>query len=151
MRSNLKSAYLAGFFDGEGYVGINHTGRDAFGKYYFNVRCIIGQKHPEVLEVYAEIYEGRVYKRIDKRTESEHFILDVSGKKAERMLRDILPYSIEKKEQIKLALEAREILTARKKDKATTYSSIVEIKNKIMRLNSPMGFGRVKPVEGVSN
>lgn len=148
----LQDAYIAGFVDGEGYIGIYQNGKDKRGNHYFNARVIVGQKNPEVLELISNQYGGKVYKSIDKRTSREYYRLDVSGKRAEALLKDIQPYAIEKREQIILALEAREILTRTEPVKySSIHAALSEIKNKIKRLNSPMGFGRVKPVRGDSH
>lgn len=143
----LRDAYIAGFVDGEGYIGIYQNGKDKYGNHYMNARVIVGQKHPEVLDLISSVYGGKVYLQVDRRNGTKHYRIDLSGDRAERLLNDILPYAIEKREQVILALQAREIL---KKSRTTERHEVIDqlltIKDKIKKINSPMGFGRLKEV-----
>lgn len=95
--SETQRAYWAGFFDGEGSVGIYVSSGGVI-----TYRCTISQKRPHtgVLRELAEIYDGS----ITDHKASLCDCLQLSSMRAYEFLRDILPYSVIKKEQIKLFL-----------------------------------------------
>lgn len=122
-------AYFAGFFDGEGYVGLYSNTKTSEA-----IRVIIGQGKPDVLYELQENYGGSVYPRHDKRSGREHFAWEVRARKAEHFLKDIRPYVRIKKQQVELSLQAMNM----------TYTDKLLIKLKIKSINSPMGFGKLK-------
>lgn len=94
-------AYLAGFFDGEGYVGISTDyPKWAKGNSYLRLRVNITQKDKKILEMIKDIYGGTLHKGKD----GVHKWY-VDGQKAISFLKDVLPFLILKKEQTKLAIE----------------------------------------------
>lgn len=141
-RNQLKT-YLAGFFDGEGYVGITSTGNG-----FYTLRVIVGQKHPTVLLEIQKHYQGTITERLDKRSGVTYHVWECKAKLAEVFLRDIQPFSIEKSQQINLALQYRDGLPARdsrNKDRSEQVKQwAIKFKNSIQSINSPMGFGRAK-------
>ena len=90
-------AYLAGFWDGEGYVGWMSKGKDVKGR-----KLVVGlsQKDPSILLWVMETYGGRI--RLSKKGCHDWA---TSYKKAERFLRDIYPYVRIRKDKIKKALD----------------------------------------------
>lgn len=94
-------AYLAGFFDGEGYVGIsNDRPKWAKGNVYLRLRVNITQKDDTVLSMLKDIYKGTINKGKDG-----IYKWYVDGNSAVIFLKDILPFLIIKKKQVELALE----------------------------------------------
>ncbi len=102
-RSKIKKSYWAGFFDGEGSVGVYKS------KNHFNYRCTISQKKPfeEVIEEIAKAYDGSVYYNAGGCAN-----MQLSSVRAYEFLRDVFPYLRIKKPQVKLFLEAAEELMA---------------------------------------
>lgn len=135
------NAYFAGFFDGEGCIGIYCTSKAGPS---FNLRISIGQKHREILDFAQSIWGGAVYKRIDKRNQRSHYIWEVTAKKAEVFLDAVSPYCVEKKRQIKAAKSFRLLLVNNRVPKvkpAGLTDRILEIKSEIQSYNAPMGLG----------
>lgn len=107
--NSIPPAYLAGFFDGEGYVGLasntRRTSTRKAPKLSFQPKIAIGQKHPAVLLSIQEslgygsitrhktrfgfTYRFRVHNRID----------------VIRFLEEVLPHVIVKREQVELMLK----------------------------------------------
>lgn len=106
-RGIWKNAYVAGFFDGEGSLGITRT--IAHGKYvgYHGV-IQISQTNFEVLEFIKEEWGGTL--DITKRKNEKSYWkkcwrLRMGGKKIYKFLKDILPYLIVKRPQAELYLK----------------------------------------------
>ena len=93
------SAYMAGFFDGEGCVGI-HKCTGAAKAFPYNVSVQINQMDRKPLELFQSRYGGSIYFYKQKKAtfgtcDIHHWI--AADKAAERCLRDLLPYLIVKK------------------------------------------------------
>lgn len=129
--TKFDQAYFAGFFDGEGYVGLYSNSKTTEA-----IRVIVGQGKNDVLYDMKNIWGGSVYARFDKRNNRPHYAWEIRARKAEKFLQDIKPFIRIKKEQVELALEAINL----------GYSEKLIIKDKIKAINSPMGFGRLKEV-----
>lgn len=99
------TAYAAGLFDGEGYVGIQNTNNDRTGTRHRR-RVTIVMCDPEPLEFLQERYGGRVYRRsTDSRGGRVTFGWHMTAREdIDAFLQDILPFSICKREQIEEAL-----------------------------------------------
>jgi hypothetical protein len=96
----LSSEYLAGFFDGEGFVSINSGGRVQIG---------ITQKNPEILCEIKNIFGGNIYLESRKPGVCSHWkITDKVGIK--NFLSLILPFSVVKKKEIELGLRAVDLV-----------------------------------------
>jgi hypothetical protein len=96
----LSDEYIAGFFDGEGSVGI-----DAYGK----VRVSIAQKRPEILYMIQEQYNGYVYSK--HHPVFEGYMLNFLGKKdCQKILTAIFPYLVVKRDEVEIALKAVELI-----------------------------------------
>lgn len=137
------TVYMAGFFDGEGYVGAyrtDYTRKSGKEEHTMAVRVIIGQKYPEVLQLAHEIWGGSIYSEIDKRTGNTFWRWEIRGRKASDFVIAIQPYVIVKARQCKLVLEYQSLLGTK-----DNFDRKVEIQNLIKTMNTPMGFGRVKP------
>lgn len=99
MNESVASAYMAGFFDGEGYVGILKRTRK--GKYleYF-IQISIGQKDGKVMDWVKENFGGNLY--VIKRDGSYYWT--ASNKVAYNVLKRIEPYLRYKKPQAEMAI-----------------------------------------------
>ena len=91
--------WLAGFIDGEGYIGTNPAGC---------IRLFIVNTDKYVLDNIKKFYHGNVYKRknLNKRWKVR-YSFEVSSNYAKIIFDDILPFSIIKRKQIELALEVQ--------------------------------------------
>lgn len=134
--TETEKAYFAGFFDGEGYIGLA-----AASKTQMSLRVIIGQKTREVLDMLRASYGGGVYQTTDKRSGRSHFYWDCKSRAAERFVRDIEPYVHVKRAQVDVALEYRDRIN---EFGAVPYTDAIEYRERIKAINSPMGFGGKK-------
>lgn len=92
-------AWLAGFFDGEGSVGLYLNGRA------FSAKATIVNTDRAVLEVIQMSFGGTLRQR--KNTGRPVYTLVMGGSTAETMLRAIRPYTLVKSAQIDVFMEAR--------------------------------------------
>lgn len=104
-------AYAAGFFDGEGTIQLNYYVRK--NRTIFNFKTSIAQLDTRPLEFIRSYWGGTITK--NKTTKVNY--LHIAGDTAEIFLRDILNFSIHKKEEIKWALEFRKTMSLGKDDK----------------------------------
>lgn len=103
------NSYMAGFFDGEGYIGILKRQRKTYNPEYF-IQISIGQKDGHIMDWVMENFGGHLHNV--KRDGSYYWI--VSNKDAYKFLKKIKPYLIYKKPQAELALEFYENRDLRK-------------------------------------
>jgi hypothetical protein len=139
--SETTKAYFAGFFDGEGYVGISKSSSKDF-----NLRVVLAQKKTEILFKAKEIWGGNVY--IQKN--SNCGVWDIKGNLAEIFLRDIQQFVFVKKAQIEVGLDFRDFTSIEryKREKSIGhFEKQKEYNEKIKALNSPMGFGKIKIIK----
>lgn len=132
--------YLAGIFDGEGYVGAHTLSSKPEGK-YADIRISIGFKNGSdggVLNEAQAVYKGNV--RI---TKQGVIYWDLKGRASEMFLRDIYPYLRIKKRQVELAFEIRatKIYRGNQKLPKEVYDKRLDLGNKIKALNNRTGFG----------
>jgi hypothetical protein len=100
---NESLAYLAGFFDGEGCVGIKRSGNS------FQLYATIGQNKPFVLTKIVEMFGGSIRKN------KNISVYWCSAKVARKFLKAIAPFSVIKKAEIEMALAAFEPQSFQKK------------------------------------
>lgn len=113
MRNKTSKEYLAGILDGEGYVGITSRKRTKGRNYVERVTIVLSERGSglKVLKCFKTFYGGKIYKKKiyryknSFRTNSELWVYEISHQRARKMLIDLLPYLIIKKEQAKLAIK----------------------------------------------
>jgi len=100
MTKKEKSIYMAGFFDGEGYVGLLKRMRK--GKYleYF-IQISIGQNDGAIVDWIKDNFGGNCY--LVKRDNSYYWT--ISNRLAYNFLKEITPFLKYKKPQAELALK----------------------------------------------
>lgn len=103
----LDCAYIAGFFDGEGWVGL--VNRKSRG---YALLVTIGQRDPRPLLFIRERFGGTI-PRVQQRGKY-CFHWRCGNAIAEVFLRAIQPFLIHKREQVDLALAYRQTVNARK-------------------------------------
>jgi hypothetical protein len=101
MNTQYSKQWIAGFFDGEGSVSISRRKRGNFIEHHMSVQ--IGQNDRECLDGIANIYGGTIH-------QSGCWRWRCHGTVLERFLKDILPYSIVKRDQIEVALKMRKLI-----------------------------------------
>lgn len=96
----ISSEYAAGFFDGEGSIGIRRE------RNIYRLEVNATQTTAEVLIAFQEKYGGKVTKR-NKEKSRDLYMWRVYTQNADAFLKDVLPFLIVKQERAKLALEFR--------------------------------------------
>jgi len=96
-----ETCYMAGFIDGEGYMGIIkrfHTNQK--GKWVgFTMNLEIGNTNLEVLEYTKSICDsGSIYKKKRSGNRKQAWAYMICGKDAQNLVKQIYPYLIVKKE-----------------------------------------------------
>lgn len=108
---NVDRAYLAGFIDGEGSIGLystNHPKQQKMGwSPSFFSRIMVGNTNPEIPKFLKEHYGG--WLGLERRKFYGRDVLPIyrynaSGKICDHILRDIVPYLKQKKERAKMLI-----------------------------------------------
>jgi len=124
MSNYIEIGYLAGFYDGEGYVGISKGKRDSY-----SLSVEIANTNFDMLKIYETKFGGKI--RLIKKEEEhykEKYHWDITNHNALPFLKYIQPFTIVKRQQIDLAIEFQEwhnqvkiIKTPEQKKKAEWY------------------------------
>ena len=118
-------AYIAGFFDGEGCVRIKRANQG--GNSYY-VWVAITNSNKEILDYVAEIFGGSV-RRAEKRVNKIIYHFLITSSEATDMLKTMVGFLKEKKEQAELAIQFHEMKEKLKpEDKEAYYKKISELK-----------------------
>lgn len=131
-RSRITPQWLAGFFDGEGsvYAGNTLLKSARRGKNY-SIIISVAQKDINVLSAIQAVYGGTISDRGGNCSAyGRCYVLRWCGNYAKRVLLDILPYSIVKRERIQLAIYALDKMgngARNNSDRDGTYLRIREL------------------------
>ena len=114
MTDKEQLAYIAGLVDGEGSICIHRDASNKKRYVKYNLLVNVSNTDPRPLRLIQGLFGGSFF--LTNRTVSREgklpcWGINVSGPKAENLLRKILPYLIIKKEQAVLALEFRKYQT----------------------------------------
>jgi hypothetical protein len=105
--AGITPAYAAGFFDGEGYIGIGRTKkvRDTEGPFY-TLNITVTNTNLEVLERFRSTFGGRVTHKSDnsERWKQCHY-WRASSWGAVGFLQAVLPFLVVKRRQAEIALD----------------------------------------------
>lgn len=114
----MEIAYVAGLFDGEGYVRAQKITRPLPSEYIaWQVYIGIGMTHAQVIEKLQRQFGGSLTINDHSKRNINHrpqFFWKTSSQKACAMLRQILPFLIVKREEVELALELQASIDAHK-------------------------------------
>lgn len=117
--TEAERAYAAGFFDGEGFIGIYKRSAPAKGKTYSYYTLLVGasQCDPRPLLFIQDRFGGSLgCDRSGKKSSGNLlYTWQVGARKAESFLRAIQPYLIHKAEQCAVAIAYRDIVNGRRK------------------------------------
>ncbi len=106
MNEEQTLAYLAGFFDGEGCVGVYKKGQHK----NHEVRISIAQVDPKPIQLFQSVFGGNI--GIQKGNYENRFgikdlfRLQYTGNRAKDVLANLYPYLIVKREKAAVALES---------------------------------------------
>lgn len=105
MQPDTQIGYLAGFFDGEGYIGIQRGKRNDY-----TLRIALTNSNFKILQLYEKIYGGKI--RVTKKKVDEKYKVvyqwGIDINEALKFLRTIHPYTSVKRAQIELAISFQE-------------------------------------------
>ena len=104
----MDSSYIAGLFDGEGYVRINRWEKPGSSHIRYNLVAGINMTYRPIIEKLHERFGGGLHmNRYDLRNPNQRigYCWVVASQFAATFLRVIQPYVIVKKDQVDLALE----------------------------------------------
>lgn len=97
--SDAFTAYVAGFFDGEGSISIKNPGKNTS----YRICISIAQKRPEPLFMIQARWGGSLNKR-----DNNISTLLMFSKKAVSFISDIYPYLVVKRKQAEIAIKFQE-------------------------------------------
>jgi LAGLIDADG endonuclease len=92
-------AYIAGFFDGEGSVGLEHHKSG-----HIRLRVSISHNDRRPLDLIQKLYGGRIAIRHKRKAGVEYWQLNIYTAAAGRFFSAIAPYCIVKRESIAIAI-----------------------------------------------
>ena len=100
--SDKEIAYFAGLFDGEGSIAVYTNKGDRSARFGIT----IGMVNPKVIEDLRLAFGGSIYKQV--RTGRPVYYWRTFGKRAELILKILLPYLRVKREEAELAIAYRQ-------------------------------------------
>lgn len=106
--TELDKSYIAGFVDGEGYIGIVRSGDR------FILQVSIGQNDPSPLQFIQERYPGSLF-LVTPKNGNPIFTWRLSCKKAAAFLSEIEPYLINKKTQAQVGIKFQSLKSCGRK------------------------------------
>ena len=99
----LELAWVAGFIDGEGFVGMHRCTHEGNKRDYFQLLLDVAQARPEPIERLQQYFGGKVTFRRNAGNGAYYWRL--YGDRAARTLQQLLPYLLVKRQQTILGLE----------------------------------------------
>jgi hypothetical protein len=105
----MNPEYVAGFFDGEGWVGINKCGSK-----YYAVRVEVSNTNPMIIKEIHEVFGGHLRTKQPRINWKPQTTVRLSAGEAEKFLRWIKPFARMKREHISLALMFIELTNSNK-------------------------------------
>lgn len=128
----LKLAYLAGFVDGEGWIGVYSSLRTDNHRRYFRLVCSVAQKNPAILSIFKKHFGGTITPPYTAHVST----WSVTGRQAETFLKQILPYMRGKSVVARFALRYRRLVNnAGKKATIKDKRQMMSISKRISAIN----------------
>lgn len=124
-----KIAYIAGFFDGEGCVRIKHANQG--GNSYYVWVAITNTDKP-TLDFVMELFGGQI-RKAEKKTNKWAYHFLITSSEAVDMLKTLLPFLRQKKEQAELAVyfhERKAGMSAEMKQRY--YKTMMKMKKEVI-------------------
>lgn len=131
-RTKLSPQYIAGFFDGEGHIGICKGVVKHKNKVYEQIydRVKIDNTKPEVLYMIRDIFGGKVSRKYNGYNKKDCYTFFVFSYESERFLKTIYPYLHIKRKQAEIMLDFYKT-----KHKITKIGDSLSRKDRNKRLN----------------
>jgi hypothetical protein len=145
MDRKLRIAWAAGFFDGEGYVGISKRVTTYKGKKYESLYVRIGINHvaPEPLEEMIRLFGGTLRKQpIEKvvGNRKPRHQWKITTEKANNALLEMLPYMVNKQYVASLAIDFQKTMNCQRTRWGKVPEDIIkqrqEIREEIIKINA---------------
>lgn len=108
MDRNFKLAWAAGFFDGEAFIGLSRGVTKKTGRPFHAALIDVAQKKREPLDELVELFGGKI--RTGKNWCGQIYYWRLGGKDTHRVLLEVQPYLIGKRQQAALVIEYCETL-----------------------------------------
>lgn len=135
-KSKIDLAYIAGIVDGEGCISVRK--RKVGKKYRYtqhNITLIVVNTDKKMIDFLQRIFPAYVMTYQDKKPNCRRmWRWCIESRKAEKILKDILPYLITKKGQAKVAIELSETKKycgAKSKIKIKEFIETVALREKL--------------------
>ena len=119
--SPQRLAWAAGFFDGEGSIGIYERNQGRYSR----LTSDISQRDPRPLLIFKEMFGGNIRKWDDRRGDNAviwHWT--ISSRRAAIALETMLPYLILKRERAELALAYQKLMKYEKRNYGLTQEDL---------------------------
>ena len=114
---NAKNSYMAGFLDGEGYIGLSKFVGDSNKKYIhkwtYKARVVVSNCNLELLQWVKDNFGGFIAKKKLQGNWTQGYNLQIGY--PEKWLPKVIPYLVGKKKKAILFMEAVKLLNQRKK------------------------------------
>lgn len=127
MSQDIAIGYISGFFDGEGYIGIQKGTRDSF---QLSIAC--SNSNLDILKLYEKNFGGEIRPVEDSKNKS-NFQWNIRNNDALSFLKTIEKLTVVKRKQIHFAIEFQEwhnsidiIRTSEQKKKAEWYYKLLK-------------------------
>jgi len=109
--SDVVKGYCAGFLDGEESIG-GRCRRDKFGRHKTHVWVTITNTNLQVLEYIQNLYNGKIKpKKFSNNRTKPCFTLVFRTREAERIIKDVLPFLIVKRDKAEIFLRLMDTFT----------------------------------------
>lgn len=127
MSQNVAIGYISGFFDGEGYIGIEKGKRDSF-----QLRIANSNSNLDILKLYENNFGGEI-RPVEDSKNKQNFQWNIQNHDALPFLKTIEKFTVVKRKQIHFAIQFQEwhnsigiIKTSEQKKKAEWYYQILK-------------------------
>jgi hypothetical protein len=139
-RKRLSRAYVAGFIDADGSIVIMRSGKE---KRWYVIFVTVTQKNPKILHLLSERYGGKVSIHHKKDNPKICSTWNVKAGDAYKMLQEIRPKLVLKREQALIAMRLQENIVKHKNKftKVGLPKSIIDyresLRQQLKKLNQP--------------
>lgn len=120
---DMKYSYIAGFFDGEGYISAVGSDRDAY--VCLQIGVVNTDRAP--IAFVNELFKSKIYEKTIRGNRKPQYRVRLCGYKAAEVLEKLMPYLITKKERALLGIQ---LIGASKEVQSEIYCIMRELNKK---------------------